>query len=238
MGKCKPNAKSASKLPVLNIPPSSPDTQPFSIHLNPRTARQRQVVNSWPHTRILFLLGPAGVGKDYLALGLAIRDMLHASWNRQPKLTLTRPMVSCDEEFGFLPGDINEKLEPWLAPFKDVLFDLSNGKWDAMRKAIDVEFVPTGLLRGRTISNGIIIADEMQNATTSQVKCLLTRIGRDGRIIICADPEQSDRFDDPYQVPIAQAAANLEGLAGISVMRFDEGDIVRDPLISQMLARL
>ena len=112
----------------------------------------------------------------------------------KPRLMLTRPMVGCDEDLGFLPGNVEEKTLPWLLPFKDVLADLTFDSWERMQEAVDVEFIPTGMLRGRTVSHGILIADELQNATASQIKCILTRIGRGGRIIALADPDQSAVF--------------------------------------------
>lgn len=230
----KPVAKYAPVPKSLGIDAPAP----LSIRLKPRNERQQHVLDVWNKSRILILLGPAGVGKDFLAFGLALKEVLNpAKWDerRKPKITLTRPMVACDEEFGFLPGDLNEKLEPWLMPFHDVLADLTDGNWDAMRKSVNVEFVPTGMLRGRTISHGVLIVDEAQNASDKQLKCICTRIGERGKVIILADVDQSDMFADPKTVPIAVRAAKLEGIDGVSVVRFGEEHIVRDELVRRVL---
>ena len=220
--------------------PRPPGPAPVAVRVEARNPTQQVVIDLWPRSRVLFLIGPAGVGKSAVALGLAARDVL--DWKRddgpRPKLFLTRPMVGCDEDIGFLPGGVEEKLGPWLAPFRDVLRSLSFSSWDELTAAIDVEVVPVGMLRGRTVSHGVLVADECQGMTDAQMKCLLSRIGHRGRLVLCADPDQNDGGIDPRAVPVHQAAARLAGLDGVAVVRFGAADQVRDPLVSAMLDRL
>lgn len=215
---------------------ANPPAAGVQVLLHPRSEAQRRAIDLWPRSRVLFLLGPAGTGKTAVALGLALAAVLRAAAPRL-RLLLTRPTVACDEDLGYLPGDLGEKLGPWLAPFRDVLGDLSFAKWDDVRAAADVELVPVGLLRGRTVANGVLVADEAQNMTAAQVKCLLTRVGRNGRLIVCGDPDQSDRFA-PGRVPVLDAARRLADLDTVSLVQFTAADVVRDPLVGEILARL
>jgi predicted ribonuclease YlaK len=171
----------------------------FQFYFKPRGERQKEAVECWMRSRIVFLLGPSGVGKSAVALALAIQEALKPE-SRFKKIWLSRPLVQCDEDIGMLPGTLEDKLGPWLAPFRDCLGSLSTDKWDKLEAAIDVESVPVGMLRGRTIREGSLICDEFQNCTASQVKCALTRLGDYSRIVFCADPDQSDRFDKASQV--------------------------------------
>lgn len=203
----------------------------------PRGPGQFQAEESWRRSRIMFLIGPAGTGKTASALGMALREVFR---HDSAKLTLARPLVTCDEDLGFLPGSLAEKLGPWMGPFRDVFSTLSAVDWLALeRRLMDrLELAPVGMLRGRTIRSGVLICDEVQNCTYSQLMCILTRIGEGGRIVLCGDPEQSDKFG-VEKSPLVQIAESLNGMSAVSVVKFDKpDDQLREPLLSEMLTRL
>jgi phosphate starvation-inducible PhoH-like protein len=213
----------------------------LQVTFRPKTPNQQAVIDLWPRSRILFLLGEAGCGKTHVALAMALTECLRRKdekGSRRPKIMLTRPMVAVGESIGYLPGDVDEKVGPWLLPFHDVLGGMTFTSWDDLQKDVDIEQVPVGLLRGRTISNGVLIADESQNLSYAQLVCLLTRIGYGGRIVICADPTQSELFTSPKLVPVVQVAKKLADLDTVSVVQFTRADIVRDPLVAEILDRL
>lgn len=160
----------------------------------PRGPAQQLAKELWKRSRIMFLVGPAGGGKSSAALGLALSEVLRSS---DAKLVLSRPQVTVDEDCGFLPGTLLEKLTPWLGPIYDVFSTMTDdGDWEKFAKVMDkrIDCIPTGMLRGRTIRNGVLVLDEAQNCSLSQLRCALTRIGEGGRIIITGDADQSDRF--------------------------------------------
>lgn len=209
----------------------------LSFLFTPAGPGQSQAVELWKRSRILFLLGAAGTGKTSCALGLALREVLNSD---RKTLWLTRPQVECDEESGLLPGTLREKLLPWLGPFSDVVGALSDGTFADLERQLAhrLEVQPVGLMRGRTVHNGVLIADEAQNCTFNQLKCLVTRIGRGGRAIICGDTEQSDLFK-AKDSPLAAVAKKLEQLDAVSVVRFNaNADQLRDPILSDILRLL
>lgn len=217
------------------------DPSDAAFHFEPRTDTQRAAVAAWKQSRILFLLGPAGTGKSHLALALAVQEAIR-SRSKSKTLMLSRPLVQCDEDTGFLPGTLEEKLGPWLAPFRDVAKSCvaSKDPWAGLQRLLRdrdcvTEAVPVGMLRGRTISYGTLVCDEFQNASRNQIVCALTRLGEHGRIVVCADPSQRDL---PGKAPVLDVVARLSGLDGVNVVEFGLGDIVRDPLISQIITRL
>jgi phosphate starvation-inducible PhoH-like protein len=214
----------------------TPDALDFLYR--PLSPSQQLAEERWRDSRILFFFGPAGTGKSTAALGMAVREALKAvgreAHNRQ-KIWLARPTVTCDEPLGFLPGDLGEKLQPWLAPLHDCFGDLSNSTWEMLEKTLSIEAVAVGMLRGRTIRNGTLIIDEGQQLTYAQLKCAVTRLGRDSRICVCGDPDQSDIFD-PKKSPLLDVAKRLAGLDEVAVVKFSEQ--LRDPLISDILDRL
>jgi phosphate starvation-inducible protein PhoH and related proteins len=210
------------------------------VLVEPKTDNQRKVVECWPTSTVLFLTGIAGTGKTHLSLGLALTDALNHRRDDgpKPKIMLTRAMVGCDEEPGLFPGDVEHKLLPWLAPFVDVLSNLTNDKWETLREEVDIELVPTSLLRGRTVGkNQVLIADECQSMTYNQLVCLLTRVGVGGKVILCGDPSQSDRFS-ASKCPLSEVAKKLTGLKGVSVVRFTSADQQRSELVNAILDRL
>jgi phosphate starvation-inducible PhoH-like protein len=233
-------SKKKQRVTTLNelVPETSRRSAGLEINVEPKNDGQREVFDLWSRSRILFLIGPAGVGKTHIAMALALRDALKVSRSKgtdRGKVMLSRPMVTIDEDIGHLPGDVNEKTAPWLLPFHDVLTQISFNKFDELSKEVDLEMVPIGMMRGRTILNGTLIVDEAQNASYEQLKCVLTRIGRNSKIVICGDPDQSDKYD--YKnCPLNIIADRLTDLDTVSVVDFDGvEDQLRDPIISNIL---
>ncbi len=227
------------KQKVTNLDSLLPDTcksrREFTVNFEAKSKAQQRVVELWPKSRIIFLLGPAGTGKSHVSLALAIKDALQA---KDGKIMLTRPMITVGENIGYLPGNVEEKVMPWLLPFHDVLGQMSFSRWEEFTKVVEVETVPLGMMRGRTIRNGTLICDEFQNASYEQIKCVLTRIGAGAKIIISGDPYQSDCYD-VEDSPMMEIARKLYKLDTVSVVQFDGvKDQLRDPLISDILARI
>lgn len=209
----------------------------LNFYYKAKSPGQEEAEELWKQSRILFLMGPAGVGKTTAALGIALKEIFR---NDKLKLILSRPAVDCEEQLGFLPGDLNEKLDAWMGPFRDVFDSLSGSDWAGLQHQLvnRMEVVSVGMFRGRTVRNGILILDEAQNCSYSQLKCILTRIGENGRIIICGDPEQSDRFPKQHS-PLVYVANKLTNVDAVSKVYFDvETDQVRDPLVNEILERL
>lgn len=207
--------------------------------MEPRSKNQQLVVDRWADSKILFLLGLAGCGKTHLSLGLALQDAFSHKRDNGPKPTimLTRAMVGCDEDPGLFPGDPSMKIWPWLAPFSDVLGSLTNESWEELQSSVDIQPIHVGLCRGRTVSNGVLICDEAQSLTRSQLVCLVTRVGRGGKVVLCGDPFQSDRFR-PEESPLVDIAERLSDLPEVSVIKFNKADQQREPLINKILDRL
>lgn len=201
----------------------------------PQSPAQEEAEELWRRSRILFLLGPSGCGKTACALGMSLKEVLKAE---KSKLLLARPLVTCDEDIGHLPGDLLEKLAPWMGSFHDVFGSLSTSEWHNLQLQLQdrLELVQVGMLRGRTVRNGVLIVDEAQNCSFSQLKCILTRVGEGGRIVICGDTEQSDKFNKEYS-PLQYVANKLVKLDTVAVVRFDsQMDQMRDPLVSEILS--
>lgn len=200
----------------------------------PKGKSQQLAAEVYRESRVLFLLGPAGTGKTGCALGLALNHILRTE---RMKLWLTRPQVTCDENCGFLPGDLKQKLLPWLGPFYDVFSSFSDSPWEQLEKSLSerLEIVPLGFMRGRTVRQAVLVADELQNATEPQLKCLMTRIGQGGKLVLCGDYDQSDKFTAKNS-PLAKVAEKMKGVEGITIIRFDAEDQLRDPLVTKILA--
>lgn len=207
------------------------------ITFNPKSQAQQSVVDLWPRSRVLFLVGVAGSGKTACALALSLIELLKYPTDQRPMLMLSRPVLGLDEDIGHLPGTLEEKIEPWLYTFHDVYTDFSTAKWDKLKQKIHIESCPVGMLRGRNIKSGILIIDEAQDLTPAQVKSALTRIGRGGRVIFCADTDQSCRYH-PDNSPLINASNKLDDLDTIATIKFNSTDQVRDPIITEILKRL
>jgi phosphate starvation-inducible protein PhoH and related proteins len=181
---------------------------------------------------MIFALGPAGTGKTYLAVAQAVQQLIGGSVDR---LILSRPAVEAGERLGFLPGDMKEKVDPYLRPLYDALYDMLPTEQVERRIASgEIEIAPIAFMRGRTLSDAFIILDEAQNTTPAQMKMFLTRFGMRSRMVICGDPKQVD-LPDPGKSGLADAVAKLEGIPKISMVRFGPGDVVRHPLVGRIV---
>ena len=197
------------------------------------TVNQKRLVDDGEDNDLLIAVGPAGTGKTYTAIAMAVRALKEKEVKR---IILTRPAVEAGEKLGFLPGDFKEKLDPYLQPLYDALRDMIPAK-----KLIQfmedgtIQIAPLAYMRGRTLDHAFVILDEAQNATTSQFKMFLTRMGPDARFIVTGDDSQVDlpRREDSGLV---QAMKILKGIKGISVIRFDERDIIRHRLVKSIVA--
>jgi phosphate starvation-inducible PhoH-like protein len=182
---------------------------------------------------LLFLLGAAGTGKSHLATGFAIKEVLQG---KREKIVITRPVVEAGESLGFLPGDLNEKINPYMMPIYDCMKKIvgnDSGNKDKIKRAIDV--VPLAYMRGRTFSNAIFILDEAQNCSYTQLKLAISRLGYDSKMIVTGDPQQSDL---PGEVSLVKVVDRLRSLNGVGVMEFSEEDVVRHSLVARILKKL
>jgi phosphate starvation-inducible PhoH-like protein len=179
-------------------------------------------------------LGPAGTGKTYLAVSAAVDALISGAVAR---IVLTRPAVEAGESLGYLPGDMNAKLAPYLRPLDDALNERLGGK--RLKQLIGeraIEIAPIAYMRGRTLNNAFIVIDEAQNCTYGQIKMLLTRLGANARMVVTGDPDQSDLLDGLSG--LAEIANRLEAIADVAVVRLGDSDIVRHPLVAEMLTVL
>jgi len=179
-------------------------------------------------------LGPAGTGKTYLAVTAAVDALISGEVAR---IVLTRPAVEAGESLGFLPGDMNAKLAPYLRPLDDALTERLGGK--RLKQLIGeraIEIAPIAYMRGRTLNNAFIVIDEAQNCTYGQIKMLLTRLGANARMVVTGDPDQSDLLEGLSG--LAEIAGRLEAISDVAVVRLGDADIVRHPLVAEMLTVL
>jgi phosphate starvation-inducible PhoH-like protein len=200
----------------------------------PKTLQQIQYLKSMQQKDMVFAVGPAGTGKTYLAVLYALKCLKDNSVQR---LILTRPAVEAGENLGFLPGDLREKLAPYLQPLYDALYDIV-GK-DQVEEWIDkkiVEIAPLAYMRGRTLSNAFVILDEAQNTTEKQMKMFLTRLGYDAKMVITGDLTQVD-LPGHAKSGLAKAISIVKKIKGIDVIEFEKTDSIRHPLVQSILAR-
>jgi len=198
----------------------------------PRSATQVTYMEALSRNDIIFALGPAGTGKTYLAVAQAVSQLITGSVDR---LILSRPAVEAGERLGFLPGDMKEKVDPYLRPIYDALYDTLPAEQVERRIASgEIEIAPLAFMRGRTLANAFIVLDEAQNTTIAQMKMFLTRFGEGSRMVICGDPRQVD-LPQPGISGLADAVARLEGVDGISVVPFGIGDVVRHPVVGRIV---
>jgi len=197
-----------------------------------RTVNQVQLVKDYSTNDLIIAEGPAGTGKTYTAIALAVRALK----NREvKKIVLTRPAVEAGERLGFLPGDMKEKLDPYLQPLYDALHDMIPfKKLETWIEDGTVQIVPLGFMRGRTLENSFVILDEAQNATVNQLKMFLTRMGMSSKFVMTGDTTQID-LPRRNESGLLQAIRILDGIEGISIIRFDERDIVRHKLVKHIV---
>ena len=180
----------------------------------PRTVAQAGYMHQLLSNDIIFALGPAGTGKTYIAVAQAVAQLITGSVQR---LILSRPAVEAGEKLGFLPGDMKEKVDPYLRPLYDALYDC----------------MPP--MRGRTLADAFVILDEAQNTTPAQMKMFLTRFGQNSRMVVCGDPNQTDLPGGVQASGLADATRRLEGIEGIAFARFGAGDVVRHPIVGRIV---
>lgn len=187
-----------------------------------------------PNKMIIFAIGPAGTGKTMLAVQWAIDQLKYGSAD---KIIITRPAVSVDEQHGFLPGDLNQKMEPWTKPIFDVFSENFNAREieNFVREGV-IETSPLAYMRGRTFKNSVIIADEMQNATPSQMKMLLTRLGHDSKMVVTGDLQQADRPSNNGLLEFLQLYNNFENHRYVDLVKFDIQDVERHEAVKEILA--
>jgi phosphate starvation-inducible PhoH-like protein len=199
----------------------------------PRTPAQAAYMEALSRHEMVFGVGPAGTGKTYLAVAQGVA-LLQAG--RVDRIVLSRPAVEAGERLGFLPGDMKEKVDPYLRPLYDALHDMLPAEQVARRIASgEIEIAPLAFMRGRTLAHCFAILDEAQNTTAAQMKMFLTRMGEGTRMVVTGDPTQVD-LPAGQKSGLAEALDVLGGVAGIAVTRFDERDVVRHPLVAKIVA--
>ena len=200
--------------------------------VNPKTEGQHRYVKMVKNNDVVFSIGPAGTGKTYLSVAFALAAL---DANEVDRIILCRPAVEAGESLGFLPGDLKEKVDPYLAPLYDSLHTLySESKLSQLLKNKTIEVVPLAYMRGRTLNSAYMILDEAQNATPLQMKMFLTRLGVGSRSIITGDITQVD-LQNPKESGLLQASEILSGVEGIGFVRLDEKDVVRHPLVMKII---
>ena len=187
-----------------------------------------------PNKMIVFAIGPAGTGKTMLAVQWAVDQLKYGSAD---KIIVTRPAVSVDEEHGFLPGDLNEKMAPWTKPIFDVIAENFNAREiENFVKEGVIETSPLAYMRGRTFKNAVVVADEMQNATPSQMKMLLTRLGTGSKMVVTGDLQQADRPSNNGLLEFLGLYNNFQGHRYVDLVKFDVQDVERHDAVKEILA--
>ncbi|MFK7929854.1 MAG: PhoH family protein [Myxococcota bacterium] len=200
--------------------------------ISPRTQGQQRYLHTLRGNDVTFGVGPAGTGKTYLAVGVAVSALLRGDVKR---IVLTRPAVEAGEKLGFLPGDLNEKVDPYLRPLYDALYDMLSPERTArlLEKQV-IEVAPLAFMRGRTLAEAYVILDEGQNTTVAQMKMFLTRLGDKGRMIITGDDTQVD-LPRGARSGLAHALTVLDGVPGVGIVRLTASDVVRHPMVGRIV---
>ena len=225
--------------PALDGIISSDVARPSSVMIRtrkktivPRSTVQTQYMESLARDDMIFALGPAGTGKTYLAVAQAVAMLISGQVDR---LILSRPAVEAGERLGFLPGDMKDKVDPYLRPLYDALYDMLPTEQVERRIASgEIEIAPIAFMRGRTLSDAFVILDEAQNTTAMQMKMFLTRFGMRSRMVICGDPNQTD-LPRGTESGLNDAVEKLEGIPKLSMIRFSSKDVVRHPLVGRIV---
>tara|TARA_B100000989_G_scaffold159900_1_gene119392 strand:- start:107 stop:1051 length:945 start_codon:yes stop_codon:yes gene_type:complete len=196
-----------------------------------KTVNQRKIVDSVENNDLVFAIGPAGTGKTYTGIALAVKALKNKNVKR---IILTRPAIEAGENLGFLPGDLKEKLDPYMQPLYDALRDMIPS--EKLKKFLDDEIIqiaPLAFMRGRTLDNAFVILDEGQNTSSSQMKMFLTRMGKNAKFIVTGDPGQMDL---PKGISgINEAIKILKGTKGVAIVRLDDSDVVRNKLVIKII---
>ena len=200
--------------------------------LRPRTLRQKQYVEAMERHDLTLALGPAGTGKTFLAVVQAVRSLQERKVER---IILTRPAVEAGERLGFLPGDLQQKVDPYLRPLYDALHSLlSPERTAALIEKNIIEVAPLAYMRGRTLAEAFVILDEAQNTTTAQMRMVLTRLGENSSMVVTGDPSQIDLPGNQLS-GLVEAAQVLDGVEGIAICRLTAADVVRHPLVQRLV---
>ena len=200
--------------------------------ISPRTPTQAAYVRAMREFELVFALGPAGTGKTYLAVATAISLLMTGEVDR---IILSRPAVEAGERLGFLPGDVREKVDPYLRPLYDALYDMMPADQVVKRLGSgEIEVAPLAFMRGRTLGHSYMILDEAQNTTPVQMKMCLTRLGENSRMVVTGDPSQVD-LPQGARSGLRDAIETLEGVEGITFVRFTDADMVRHPLVTRVV---
>lgn len=233
MRKNKNSKKRSKVIDLTNEPIQISST--YRNRLRPRSENQKEYIRTIAENCITFCHGVAGSGKTHIAIGMALEYLLD---EKVKKIIITRPVVESGEKIGYLPGTAEEKLHPYLLPLLDeVNYFISPAQFASLKMNNKIEIVPLGLMRGRNFHNAFIVADECQNASYDQIKMLLTRLGTDSKMVLTGDVSQSDlhRHMQGGFYTMTNVLTNVEG---IGMSRLDFSDIVRNPIIGKILARL
>jgi phosphate starvation-inducible protein PhoH and related proteins len=215
-------------------PDAAPREQRYQKTVKPRTPTQATLMSALDSQPLVCALGPAGTGKTYLAIAKAVEALQKGQVGR---IVLSRPAIEAGEQIGFLPGAMEDKLAPYLRPLYDALSDrLSPQQLRHMMAEGLIEIAPIGFMRGRTLNNAFVVIDEAQNCTYTQLKMLLTRLGWHSTMVVTGDPAQSDLL--PEMSGLGVIADRLEGLANVAIIRLKGEDVVRHPLVAEMLETL
>jgi phosphate starvation-inducible PhoH-like protein len=226
------NFKKPKKTGSLDIPLSGVTVTSSGKEIGPKTSGQREYVEAIKAYDIVFGVGPAGTGKTYLAMACAVEALKKQEVRR---IILTRPAIEAGESLGFLPGDLHEKISPYLRPLYDALYDMMEA--ERIEKYIEtgiIEVAPLAYMRGRTLNDAFIILDEAQNCTAEQMKMFLTRLGFDSKAVITGDMTQSD-LPQGKPIGLLQAQDILKSIAGIKFIYFSGSDVVRHALVQRII---
>ncbi len=200
--------------------------------ITPKTIMQRRYVDAIEHSDLVFGVGPAGTGKTYLAVAMAVSALLSKQVSR---IILTRPAVEAGERLGFLPGTLQEKIDPYLRPLYDALYEMVDvEKIEKLLERNTIEVAPLAFMRGRTLNDAFIIMDEAQNCTAEQMKMILTRLGFNSKMVVTGDPTQVD-LPSGQRSGLAQVVEVLRGVEGVQFVQFDDRDVVRHALVQRIV---
>ncbi len=217
--------------PMDEVPSDAARDQKYRKNVTPRNDSQKAFFKALDINPLVFAIGPAGTGKTYIAVAKAVEALERGKVGR---IVLSRPAVEAGENLGYLPGDMEEKLSPYLRPLYDALADrLSAKRLKAMIADDIIEIAPIAFMRGRTLNNAFVVLDEAQNCTYGQLKMLLTRLGWHSTMVVTGDPEQSDLL--PGLSGLDDIARKLEPSENIASIRFTKADVVRHPLVAEMI---
>ena len=217
---------------ILHCKGGKRSAEAASLVLRPRTSRQKAFVDAIERHDLTLAIGPAGTGKTFLATVLAVRLLQE---RRVERLVLTRPAVEAGERLGFLPGDLQQKVDPFLRPLYDALHTvIGRERTEQLQEKGVIEVAPLAYMRGRTLADSFVIVDEAQNTTTAQMRMVLTRLGENSRMVVTGDVTQIDL--PPSQLSgLVEAEEVLRGVEGVAICRFSDVDVVRHPLVQRLV---